>query len=152
MICGAQLSAEIKGKQERKGRDKGRRAARQILYTDQVGVYGAPHTPSYLMGRPIFDRLLHLDFPRSCFFFGIFAAERASSPIRPPNPVLRLHPFFAQVLFLSGSPYTNYWIRSSPSMAARGWSVSVLLLPIRELLDSLSLGFLHLILWVFSAC
>jgi hypothetical protein len=31
MICGAQLSAEIKGKQERKGRDKGRRAALACL-------------------------------------------------------------------------------------------------------------------------
>jgi hypothetical protein len=128
------------------------RAAAQASRALAPPMYGAPHTPSYLLGRPIFDRLLHLAFPRSCFFFGIFAAERASSPIRPPNLVLRLRPFFARVLFLSRSPYTNYWIRSSPSRVARGWSVSVLLLPIRELLDSLSLGFLHLILWVISAC
>lgn len=53
----------------------------RFMFPDEVGVYGAPHTPSYLLGRPIYGRLLFLAFPRSSFL--ISAAGRASSRFIP---------------------------------------------------------------------
>jgi hypothetical protein len=111
-----------------KGRRKG-----QILYTDLVGVYGAPHTPGVPFG-PAHIRRSTASSSAYCFF-GIVPSCAA-----PRVPVLRLRVrhFFARVppsTSASATSSLKYWFSSSPPMAAKGQYRSLCLL-VRELLDS----------------
>jgi hypothetical protein len=95
---------------------------REILYTDQVGVYGAPHTPAFLLGRPIFGGRLFLLLFGSLFLLRLRSVQRRP-PTQSSSCASASAHCFARVLpFASASATSSleYWVSSSPSMAAEG--------------------------------